>query len=252
MAPADTIPMNPSEPTPDYQILPSQSRTTRPSRGRPSTEESLARRTMREQAALSKRRAIMANARSISKKNAATFQRVYARWIANRSPEELASILTHADPSAVRADAKKELFLELYKQMWPDKVEALAACGASLGWLREQLKRDPEYAACILEVELRRLDTLKAFSYEQSFHPQNVNERLFWLKTIGRDEFGDEPLVNITNLVSNKAEGFDKLEALLKRRDELLRKREALLGPQQPTPAPSPEQPGGGTSQPQQ
>lgn len=238
--------MNPYDRTePDEVQLPAR-------RTRPSPAESLARRTQREQQELAKKRANIATGCVRRKKSIAIFQRTYARWLANRTPDELTSILSSANPIAVRNDAKKELFLELYKEMWPNKVDALAACGTNLTWLRDQLKRDPDYAACVLEVELRRLDTLKAFSYEQSFHPQNVNERLFWLKTIGRDEFGDEPLVNITNVVSNKAEGFDRLEALLKRRAELTRQREALLAHTPSAPGPGqPEPDNGGAGEPQ-
>lgn len=225
---------------------PSEPRRTR---GRPTLQDSLALKILRQQELAARRRQNLATQRSHSKKRQGVFQRAYAKWLATLSPEDAARCLRESHPADVRIEAKKQLFLELYKDMWPDKIACLAFCGLTLSWLKDKCTRDPEFGAELLAIELNRLDTLKAFSYEQSFHPQNVAERIFWLKTIGRDEFGDDPLVNITNINANQSEGFDKLEALLKRRNELAKQRETLLAHSEPAELAGP---GSGTSEPQQ
>ena len=166
-----------------------------------------------------------AKARLIKEDAAPVFRKAFIRWLSTISPEEHDRILESAEISAVSEPAKKALFLEVYKHLWPNRVEALTACGLSTYWLQTGLKKDPEFAAGVLEINLARVDKLKGYSYEQCFKQQNTVERIFWLKKIDSEEFGDDPLINMTNIINTSVgrEGFAKVEEMLKRRDELLK-----------------------------
>lgn len=159
------------------------------------------------------------------------FQKAYLRWLARVSPDEARRMLRDGNPMGASEEAKKSLFLEIYKHSWPEKIDSLTQCGLTVYWLQETVKKDPKFAADLLEIELNRVDKLKAFSYEQCFNPDNVAERTLWLKKIASEEFGDEPLVNLTNVIQNapREEGFSKIAELLKRRKELEEMRQRLI-----------------------
>lgn len=163
------------------------------------------------------------------------FEKAYLKWLVDQSPEECARLLRDGTPMGVTQTAKKSLFLGLYQDMWPDKVQCLRTCGLSVHWLKEICRKDMQFAADLLEIELYHVDTLKAYSYEQAFHPANVQERLFWLKTIASDEFGEEPLINLNLIQAVQTTGFTTLETLLKKRQELEQKRGLLIAQSEPS-----------------
>ena len=167
------------------------------------------------------------------------FQKAYIRWLTKVSPEEARSILRSSDPFNATKEARKSLFIEMYQESWPDKVNTLRTCGLDVYWLKRSTKEDPHFAASVLEIELRRVDKLKAFSYEQCFRPDNVAERVLWLKKIDSEEFGDDPLINLTNVIHNsqgEEDSFVKLETLMKRRNELIELKRRMISASTPTP----------------
>lgn len=195
----------------------------------PPAIDTLARKMRRQQEREAKDRLKRATSLDSSRKRSRIFQKAFARWLSTLSPEDAAYMLKNATTAGLTNSSKKAMFLALYHEMWPNRIECLDACGVTYSWLKDQLRKDPDFAAEVLALEFRRLDTLKSFSYEQCFHPQNTAERLFWLKTVGRDEFGEEPLIQMTQNILQTQEGFSKVETLLKRRQALLDQKESLL-----------------------
>lgn len=171
---------------------------------------------------------------STEKPTTPTFQRAMIRWLTKLPPEEHAAILRSVSFSKVSDTAKKAMFLELYREKWPGKQEALEECGLCFSWLKEQCRRDVVFATDILEIELSRVDAIKKFSYEQCFVPENSKERMFWLSKIAADEFGDAPMINLIASINNGAgqDSFEVLEKLLERRRQLVQNNpEALTAP---------------------
>jgi len=158
--------------------------------------------------------------------------KAYTRWLAKQSPAQARQILTGVSVAGVTDAQRRELFIEVYRKMWPNKIQALRSCGLSLYWLKEQAKKHIDYAADILELDLERADKLKGYSYKQCFQPANSKERMFWLSRIAADEFGDAGGVNIINLSQQitSPDGFQNLEDILKRRQQLLDRKQQLLG----------------------
>ena len=162
---------------------------------------------------------------SESKAHALARKRAYEQWMTNLALIDKTRLLATSDMKSLSNEAKKDLFLLMFREMWPYKAQAVKASGLTFHWLRKQLKADPEFFEEVMSIEFSFADKLKDCSYKAAFVPANVQERVFWLRKILSDDFGDEPAsIKIQNVVQNQTgeEGFEAVETLIKRRQRLI------------------------------
>lgn len=114
---------------------------------------------------------------------------------------------------------KKQTFLAVWKANGLGLYKTCRSLGMSVSTVHHHYKTDPAFKKAFDEVRSEYSDELEAVSRSNALNPRSVIERIFQLKSLFPDRYGDQKIQNQPNITIN-IDGNLIMEAQ-KRRDIL-------------------------------